>query len=135
MKRNPFFGARHSKMYKPSLVSTFLASYDKNTGECIKVHSDVQLLLRQKALQDTIGLESLKSYIEKLERPNYGARPQLTDDELLSMIEPRSINTITDCYQYSLFIADNEQRFKEKYEQVKNAYRRQQNINNSLKNS
>lgn len=127
MKRNPYFGHQHSRIYKKTVISDFLESIDKD-GECVKVHSDIHLLLRQKKIQDTIGLESLRQYIDKIERPNTGPRPQLSDAELMTLIEPRELNTITDMYQYSRFIQDNEAKMLDKYNQLKEAHKRQQNL-------
>lgn len=111
------YGAKHSVYYTPSVISPILTERDEN-GDVVKINSDVYFLLRQKNLHQSIGVESIRAYIDSLERQPVD-RPELTDEELFSLIEPKSINTLTDAYQYARYLESHSNDIKEKYAQLK----------------
>lgn len=118
---NPRYGVKHSRHYKPSVISSFLVSTTED-GQPIKHHSDLYLLLRQNNLQKKIGLEVIQNYIEQLERPS-APRPQLSDEQLLALIEPKEINNITDAYQFARYLQQNHESVSKKYDEYKKAYK------------
>lgn len=114
MKRNPSYCAKHSRHYKPSVVAQWLMSKD-DKGNILKFHSDIHFLIRQKEINKHVSAEVLRSYIDKLHYQGE-ARPQLSDDELFSLIEPREVNTITDAWQFAKYLEQNQQKIKSKYD-------------------
>lgn len=114
---NIAFGAAHSKSYKRPVISSFLTAHDA-AGKVIKRHRDLYLLLRQKNLQQKIGLETIRNYVEKMIQP-VTPMPNLSDDELFQLIEPKSIDNITDAYQYARYLQSRHNEVKDKYEELK----------------
>lgn len=111
------YGAKHSIYYTPSVISPILTERDEN-GDIVKINSDVYFLLRQKNLHQSVGIESIRAYLDSIERQPI-ERPELTDDELFSLIEPKSINTLTDAYQYARYLESHSDEIKVKYAQLK----------------
>lgn len=116
-KQEYIYGTAHSVLYTPSVVSPMLVERDQDDN-IVKINSDVHLLVRQKNLHKTIGVESLRAYVDALERTPI-ERPNLTDDELFQLIEPKDINTLTDAYQYAQYLKSHENDVKERYENLK----------------
>lgn len=120
-KYNRIYGDKHSVKFQKSVLDDFLTDTtldDDDHKEVVKVHSDIHLLLRQQSLQRTIGLEQLRMYIDKMISPP-AEQHNLSDDELLSMIEPR-LDTITDAYEFSQYLQKNHEYIKGKYEHFQN---------------
>lgn len=115
MKRNPSYCAKHSRHYKPSVVAQWLMSKDEK-GNVLKFHSDIHFLIRQKEINKHVSVEALRSYIDKLHYQGE-ARPQLSDDELFSLIEPREVNTITDAWQFAKYLKQNSDTITMRYKQ------------------
>ena len=116
LRVNPNYGSEHSKCYQPSEISQFLVEHDEE-GNVIRYNNDVRLLLHQKNLHKKIGLDVIRSYVDKL---NSNPEPphDLTDEQLLSMLPPSEIDTFTDAYQYRKYLDEHEQEFKSKYEKM-----------------
>lgn len=107
------YGAQHSRKYKPSVVSSFLVDRD-DKGRVVKIHSDVHLLLHQENLQKKIGIDAIRNYIDQM-HVNATPRPNLTDDELFGLIEPKEINNITDAWKFAKYLQDNSDKVKTAY--------------------
>lgn len=116
IERNIRYGHDHSKQYKKPIVSDFLSVQNEN-GEVVKRHRDLYLLLRQKDLQRKIGVEALRSYVENMLQPQT-PRPSLSDEQLFQLIEPKSIDNITDAYQYSRYLQSVHGDIKSKYDEL-----------------
>lgn len=108
------YGSIHSRKYKPSAVSPYLNEYDDD-GRCIKRHSDVYLLLRQKRLQETIGVDQIRQYINSLYTPTQANMPDMSDEELLELIPPKGVDNLTTAYQYAKYIQKHQDEIKEQY--------------------
>lgn len=116
-KRNIYYGINHSRQYKPSCVSPFLFDRDEE-GNIMYIHSDIYLLLRQKNIEEKIGVQRLREYITDLQIERKIGNEQLSDDELFKLIEPKSINTITDAYQFSKYLRYNNDKIIQKHKEI-----------------
>ena len=110
-------GIAHTKRYTKSIVADFLVDKDEENG-FTKLHSDVNLLLRQKTIHRKIGLDALRDYVQNLERTETN-KHDFTDDELFSMIEPKDINNLTTAYEYAKYLEHQSEAIKEKYKKMK----------------
>lgn len=113
------YGLSHSKQYKPSIVSKFVHERDED-GNLIKTHSDAWLLLRQRKLQETIGAESIRRYIDQLRVQDTisSATADLSDEELLSLIPPKAVDNLTTSWEYSQYLQKNSEEFKKNYDEA-----------------
>lgn len=116
------FGLMHTKKYEPSVFSKFLHDVDDSSQQVQKLHSDVYMLLRQKSIDNQIGATAIREYIDSL-RVNNTPTPQLTDDELFSLIEPREVNNITDAYKYAQYLEGNSVKVKNKLKDLEKKYK------------
>lgn len=109
------YGVKHSRFYKKSPVSDYLNELNED-GRVIKRHSDVHLLLRQKRLQETIGVDSIRSYISSMVAPQSNVpMPDLSDKELLELIPPKDVNNLTTSHLYAKYLQANQDKIKENY--------------------
>lgn len=113
----PEYTSLHSKKYQASIINPYLADKDEKDN-IVKVHSDLYLLLRQQQLHKSIGLDNLRAYVDNMQRPAQASLPNLTDDELFTLIEPKQINNITDAYQYSRYLQSHHEEIKSKYKDL-----------------
>lgn len=117
---NKFYGVKHSKSYRPSVISKFLMDVDDD-GNIQQVHSDVYLLLRQKKLSQTIGSDAIRNYIDSL---YVGSHASLTtdfsDEELFDCIVPKEINNITDAHKYAQYLKAHSDDVKTKFNELRN---------------
>lgn len=117
LENNPCqtYGVSHSRFYVKSPVSDYLNELDEN-GRLIKRHSDVHLLLRQKRLQETIGVDSIRSYLSSMVAPQSSVpMPDLSDKELLELIPPKDVNNLTTSHLYAKYLQANQDKIKENY--------------------
>lgn len=114
------YGLSHTKQYKPSPIAPFLIERDSK-GRFIKRHSDAYLLLRQRKLQESIGVDVIRGYLDAL-RSVHGSslipHEDLTDDELFSLIEPKQVNNLTTAHEFAKFLKSNKDGIIEKHKQV-----------------
>lgn len=113
---NPVYGLAHTKAYKPSIVSSFLEDYD-DKKRCLQRHTDVYLLLRDKKLQSSIGLETLKEYIEKFRSPDMPVN-NLTDEQLMQLVPIKEIYTFTERRQFMEFLEKKSEEIREGYKKA-----------------
>lgn len=121
------YGKQHSRTYKPSVVAPFLVERD-DKGRCVKIHSDVHLLLHEQNLQRKIGTDAIRNYIDSL-YVNAEPRPALSDDELFGLIEPKEINNITDAWKFAKYLQDNSDKVKSAYKDYVAKRRELENFN------
>lgn len=122
LRINPNYGDGHSKRYEPTIISPFLIERDEN-GDIVTYNNDVHLLLRQKNLHKSIGLDSIRAYVDGLNRKQEPVH-NLSDDELFSLIPPDGIDTITDAYQYNKYLQAHEKEIKDKYNKYQEDYKK-----------
>lgn len=114
------YGVSHTKSYKPSVISPFLI--DKSAdGKFLKRHSDAYLLLRQNKLQQTIGAEAIRSYLDQqraVATSSLIPHDNLTDDELFQLIEPKDVNNLTTAYEFAQYLEQNSKQVKAKHKEL-----------------
>lgn len=121
MKYNLEYGSATSKKVQKQVFDELLCDTLPD-GRVYKKHSDIHLLLRQQDLQKSIGIDVLKTYFENLISPApLVDRSNLTDEQLFKLIEPK-LHTITDMYQFSKYLRDNEDAMKEAFNKLSNIY-------------
>lgn len=116
LKVNPNYSDTHSKRYKPSIISSFLVEKDSD-GNVLRYNNDVKLLLRQKDLHKSLGYDAIRAYIDRL-NTNPEPHHNLTDDELMGLIPPDGLDTITDLYQYNKYLEYHKNEIKSKYDSL-----------------
>lgn len=122
LKVNVYCGDMHSKHFKPNVLVPFLVSRNED-GLINKFNSDTHLLLRQLDVQKSIGYEAIRNYVDSLNSKSPESH-NLSDDELLSLLPPDGVDTITDVYQYSKFLQSHEKEIKEQYRKYQDDYKR-----------
>ncbi len=114
------YGISHTKEYKPSVIAPFLIDKDAD-GKFLKRHSDAYLLLRQNRLQETIGAESIRAYLDQ-QRAMHGTslvpHDNLSDEELFSLIEPKEVNNLTTAYEFANYLKENGDKVKAKQKEI-----------------
>lgn len=110
------YGKQHSRSYVPSILAPFLVDRD-DKGRVVKQHSDVHLLLHQQNLQKKIGVDAIRNYLDKLHR-DPTPRPDLSDDELFSLIEPKEVNNLTDAWKFAKYLQGNSDKVRTKYDDL-----------------
>lgn len=90
-------------VYQPSVMSAVMCS---DFNGCRKIHSDVNLILRDKSLGDRLGPDVLKSYVDSIIKNSPNPREELSDDEIMDTIMDRRITEATDIYQMSTRMAE-----------------------------
>lgn len=113
---NPLYGLAHTKEYKPTIVSSFCIDKD-DKGNCIQRHSDVYLLLRDKKLQQSIGLETLKEYIERFRTPDMPIN-NLSDEQLMQLVPIKELYTFTERRQFMEFLESKQKELQDKYKEA-----------------
>lgn len=126
------YGCGHTKRYSKSVVADFLVERSSETGE-VHINSDVHLLLRQKNLHKTIGIDVLRNYLEALDNGEPHSH-QFSDDELFQLIEPKGLGTITDAYEFSKYLQNNDDKMKSKYKDLKQNYLDRKKYLSTIKN-
>lgn len=122
-KINPalVYGAKHTKRYRPSVISSVLCDVDEN-GNLQALHSDAYFLLRQKNLHEKIGVEAIRTYLDRM---GLGASSpdgtNLSDDELIALIPPKDVDNLTDVWKYGRYL---QEKGKEILEKAKEAHAR-----------
>lgn len=117
MEMNISYGSAHSKHYKPQLVESLTICHDCDNN-AVKKHTDIYLMLRQKALTQESQLTILRDYMSNIQIREIRDQ-QLTDEQLHSIVNFRDINTITDAYEYSQFLAKNQNKLRDGYNKIK----------------
>ena len=111
------FGIGHSKFYTKSIIADFLVDRD-DKNNVLHINSDVELVLRQKTLHRKIGTDSLREYVQGLMR-EFPETPDFSDEELFQLIEPKSINNLTTCYEYANYLQSHQDDVKRRFESLK----------------
>lgn len=114
------YGLGHTKKYTKSIVCDFLASVSSDEDKVVQFRSDVNLILRQKNLHNTIGIDNLRNYLQNLDQ-GQPISHHFSDDELFDLIDPKGVNTITDAFEFSKYIEKHDAEIKERYNNLKRA--------------
>lgn len=116
MEMNISYGSAHSKHYKPQLIESLTICHDCDNN-AVKKHTDIYLMLRQKALTQESQLTILRDYMSNIQIREIRDQ-QLTDDQLHSIVNFRDINTITDAFEYSQFLAKNQAKLRDAHKKI-----------------
>lgn len=114
------YGISHTKEYKPSIIAPFLIDKSKD-GKFLKRHSDAFLLLRQNKLQQTIGTDAIRAYLDNQRAAAIASlipHDNLTDDELFQLIEPKEVNNLTTAYEFAQYLEQNSKQIKAKHKEL-----------------
>lgn len=128
------YGIAHSKQYKPSVISAFLADRD-DKGNLLKLRSDVHLLIHQKTLQRDVGTDVVRDYFDSIARhsdPSFDTS-KLTNDQLFALIPPKAVNNLTTRWEYSRYLEEHDKELKQRFKDYKEAYEKQSDLDRWLK--
>lgn len=117
------YGSGHTRRYSKSPLSSFLVQKSSDDIEVVHYCSDVHILLRQKNLHKTIGVDVLRSYFENIDNGAPDSH-HFSDDELFDLIDPKGIGTITDAFEFSKFIEKQDADLKKRYQTLKKESKR-----------
>ena len=137
LRVNPNYSDAHSKRYQSSVISPFLVERD-DKGNVLRYNNDIKLLLRQKDLHKSIGYDAIRAYVDKL-NTNPIPTHNLTDEELMGLIPPDGVDTITDLYQYNKYLEAHQKEIKSRYDALqkhkREAKEREDRFNSFFKNN
>lgn len=111
------YGIDHTKHYTKSIFADFLVETSNDEDKIVIINSDVNLILRQKTLHRKIGLDNIRDYVQNLQRET-GEYHNFSDDELFQLIEPKSINTMTDAFEYSRYLKHSSDDVRKRYDKL-----------------
>lgn len=112
------YGSGHTRRYSKSPLADFLVQCSTDDIPVVHFCNDVHILLRQKNLHKTIGVDVLRSYFENIDNGSPDSH-HFSDDELFSLIDPKGLGTITDAYEFSKYIEKTSVDLKERYKTLK----------------
>lgn len=112
------FGLAHSNFYVKSIVRDYLFDVSNDDDKVCKLHSDINLILRQKTIHRNIGIPALRDYVQSLEfsQPD---QHDFSDEELMQLIPPKDVNNLTTAFEYTRYIKNNEKQMKQNYDDLK----------------
>lgn len=120
--RNPSYFAEITKHYSRPSFEPLQAIRD-NEGNLIREISDIEFILSEKFVTSKFSLDQIRLYINSNKAISSGIdTSQMSDNEILSLVPPRSVNTLTDAYQYSKYLSSQKEYIKEKLEEYKSKY-------------
>lgn len=117
------YGSGHTRRYTPSVLSPFLVQQSDDDDKVVHYTNDVHLLLRQKNLHKTIGMDALRSYFVNIDNGSPISH-HFSDDELFDLIDPKGLGTITDAYEFSKYLQNHSDDIKKRYDTLKKESKR-----------
>lgn len=120
--RNPSYFSNITTYYsRPSFEE--LQVIRDNEGNLIREASDIEFIMSEKFINSKFSLDQIRLYINgnKAISSNVDTS-QMSDAEILSLVPPRSVNTLTDAYQYSKYLSSQKDYIKEKIDEFKSKY-------------
>lgn len=120
--RNPSYFNQITKYYsRPSFESLQILRDEQ--GNFIRMQSDIEFILSEKYVNSKFSLDQIRSYISSNKAISSGIdTTKMTDEQIMSLVPPRSVNTLTDAYQYSKFLASQKDAIKANIEKFKEMY-------------
>lgn len=105
------FDLRNTQTYVPSPVAS--VRYAELPDKCFKFLSDVNFIFNQMRLVRAIGLQSVSSWLDGFDKRNPGIdTSKFTDDELLSFIKSRNLQTPSELRAWSDYLMSNISQIK-----------------------
>lgn len=94
-----------------------------NDGNLIRETSDIEFILSEKYVTSKFSLDQIRQYISSNKAVSSGIdTSRMTDAQILSLVPPRSVNTLTDAYQYSKYLSSQKDYIKGKIDEFKSKY-------------
>lgn len=120
--RNPSYYKAITKYYsRPSFESLQILRDEQ--GNFIRMQSDIEFILSEKYVNSKFSLDQIRSYISSNKAISSGIdTTKMSDEQIMSLVPPRSVNTLTDAYQYSKFLASQKDAIKANIEKFKELY-------------
>lgn len=110
MEMNVEFGNKVSKFFKASPVSGIsVVELPENGCRCVKVQSDITLLMQQEKLKDKIGVDAVRAWLDSLGSDKAGFdTSSISDTDLLRFVKPRTLQTGSEMRNWSQYLKDNQ---------------------------
>lgn len=122
--RNPAYFAEITKHYsRPSFEE--LQVIRDNEGNLIREASDIEFILGEKFVTSKFSLDQIRHYISSNKAISSGIdTTKMSDNEILSLVPPRSVNTLTDAYQYSKYLSSQKDYIKDKLAEYRSSFQK-----------
>lgn len=116
--RNPDFLMNVSKRLERSAFEDLTILTD-DKGNLIRFTSDIEYILGMRYNDNAVASEVIRQYLAKNHlTPNSVDVSSLSTKEIFQSIPPRSVNTITDAFQFSKFLESQKNHFKEHFKKL-----------------
>lgn len=121
MRNLSFFAAITKTYSRPSFEQ--LQVIRDNEGNLIREASDIEFILSEKFVNSKFSLDQIRQYISSNKAISSGIdTTKMSDAEILSLVPPRSVNTLTDAYQYSKYLSSQKDYIKSKIDEFREQY-------------
>lgn len=115
--RNPSFYSNITKFAKVPPFADLMILRDDN-GNLIRETSDVEYILGSTYNDNATATEVIRQYLVSNSAISSNIDlSNLSSEEIMNLVPPRSINTLTDAYQYSKFLEQNSSYIKKKVDE------------------
>lgn len=112
--RNPQYLSNITKVATVPPFSELMILRDED-GQLIRETSDVEYILGSTYNDNATATETIRQYLISNHSSSSSVDfSNLSNKEIMDLIPPRSINSITDAYQYSKFLEQNSSYIKKK---------------------
>lgn len=102
---------RSTEMFQPEPITQVRAvNYGTADAPCIKLRSDVKLLLDQKRISDQIGLDAVKAWLERIQPKDLSPKAKLSDSDLLKYVKSRYVQAPCELKSWSDYLDRNRDR-------------------------
>lgn len=117
--RNLSYFSQITKTYsRPSFEQ--LQVIRDNEGNLIRESSDIEFILSEKYVNSKFSLDQIRQYISSNQAISSGIdTTRMSDAQILSLVPPRSVNTLTDAYQYSKYLSYQKDYIKGKIDEYR----------------
>lgn len=121
MRNSAYFSEITKQFSRPSFEE--LQVIRDNDGNLIREASDIEFILSEKFVSSKFSLDQIRQYINSNKAISSGIdTSKLSDNEILSLVPPRSVNTLTDAYQYSKYLSSQKDYIKDKINEFRSKY-------------
>lgn len=121
MRNSAYYSAITKAYQRPSFES--LQTLRDNNGNLIREISDIEFILGEKFISSKFSLDQIRQYISSNKAISSGIdTTKMSDNEILSLVPPRSVNTLTDAYQYSKYLSSQKDYIKDKIDEFRSKY-------------
>lgn len=112
--RNPQYFSAITKIASRPVFEELTIIRDDN-GDLIRETSDVEYILGMTYNDNATAMEVIRQYLVSNSVVSSSLDvSKLSNEQIMNLIPPRSINTLTDAYQYSKFLEENHKYIEKK---------------------